>query len=423
MKRFKKLFSMVLVAAMVLSMNLTSFAATSQPSENERPVRSVTASVDGLTSITVGSTAASIVQDVNQGGETESQIYARAQLPAGTELSLKNQTVKITSSKEVKWQNETLTPDNGVYTITGVDFFNKYYDVEVGGVDIRLAAGLPAGAFEIPDTDSLKISDLKLGNVETEFTAVNTANQYYANDFYEYPKEQWDWTSIVYQFTAESSVSSSTVSGTMKVASGATVTGCTTGTGTGSSAAYTFDLTAEKPTITVTDANGNSRLYYVSASVASDNMSVTYAINLHEVVNSTYYTGTTATKCDEIIAGAKGYLEDIGASNIVETNESISGVISVAKGTDAMQPMLDLTEWATDYGEFSYETKNSGTYLSKLNGLGEFDCGQMSGWMYTADPAGYSATCKGPNVGAASYTMSDGETITWYMTTNYFNHF
>lgn len=152
-------------------------------------------------------------------------------------------------------------------------------------------------------------------------------------------------------------------------------------------------------------------------------MSVTYAINLHEVVNSTYYTGTTATKCDEIIAGAKGYLEDIGASNIVETNESISGVISVAKGTDAMQPMLDLTEWATDYGAFSYETKNSGTYLSKLNGLGEFDCGQMSGWMYTADPAGYSATCKGPNVGAASYTMSDGETITWYMTTNYFNHF
>ena len=114
MKRFKKLLSMALVATMVLSMNLTSFAATSQPSENERPVRSVTASVDGLTSITVGSTTASIVQDVNQGGETESQIYARAQLPAGTELSLKNQTVKITSSKEVKWQNETLTPDNGV---------------------------------------------------------------------------------------------------------------------------------------------------------------------------------------------------------------------------------------------------------------------------------------------------------------------
>ena len=84
MKRFKKLFSMVLVAAMVLSMNLTSFAATSQPSENERPVRSVTASVDGLTSITVGSTAASIVQDVNQGGETEKQIYARVQLSDAT---------------------------------------------------------------------------------------------------------------------------------------------------------------------------------------------------------------------------------------------------------------------------------------------------------------------------------------------------
>ena len=32
-------------------------------------------------------------------------------------------------------------------------------------------------------------------------------------------------------------------------------------------------------------------------------------------------------------------------------------------------------------------------------------------------------TCKGPNVGAASYTMTEGQTITWYMTTNYFNHF
>ena len=79
--------------------------------------------------------------------------------------------------------------------------------------------------------------------------------------------------------------------------------------------------------------------------------------------------------------------------------------------------------WAESNDKFSETTKNEGTYLATLDGLGEFSCGQMSGWMYTDDSAGYSPNVTGPGVGAASYTMTNGQKITWYMTTNYFNHF
>lgn len=86
-----------------------------------------------------------------------------------------------------------------------------------------------------------------------------------------------------------------------------------------------------------------------------------------------------------------------------------------------MTPMIQFCTWAENNNKFSGTTSNSGTYLSKLDGLGEFSCGSSSGWMYMDGE--YSEKCTGPNVGAASYTMTDGQVITWYMTTNYFNHF
>ena len=418
----KKIMSLALAATLMFSANMTTFAATSKPDESERPVESVTASVDGLTAITVGTTAADIEKDVNFGGVTEDQIYARAELADTTEYDLRHETVTIVTSKDVKWQGKSLSSTNGVYTVDDVDLFNKYYNVTVGDTTVRLAAGLPAEGISISADDPLAATDLSFGEVEVGLTATNTANEFYANDYYEYPSEDWAWTSIVYQFKADSAVPSST--GSMTVANKATITGCVTGTGTGESADYTFDLSGTNPSFIVTDEDGNSRTYYVAATLASTGISVTYAINLHEVVSDSAYATEFANNCAGILDGAEGYFNSVNAKNVTKTNESVSAVITIAAGTDAMQPMLDLTEWATDNGYFDDgDTRNDGTYLAELNGLGEFDCGQLSGWMYTTDPAGYSATCTGPNVGAASYTMTNGETITWYMTSNYFNHF
>ena len=432
----KKIMSLALAATLMFSMNMTSFAETSKPDQSERPVESVAASVEDLTSITVGTTTASIVKDVNFGKVTEDQIYARATINGGTENELKNETVTISTTPSVTKitckgktpdaKNITFSGGEGEFTATGVDLFNNYYDLAIGDTTVRLAAGLPNGDVVVPDSDPLKVSNVELAGISTSFSAVNKANPYYGNDYYEYPDEKWDWASIVYQFSTTEKLPAGTdlseVSGSMTVASGATVSG----DATGSDGDYTFNLSGANPNFTVT--NGNySRTYYVAAEVDDDSIQVTYAINLHEVVadtSSEAYGTKFANSCAGILDGAEGYFNSVNAKNVTKTSESVSAVITVPTGTDAMQPMLDLTAWATSNGYFDDgDTRNNGTYLAELNGLGEFDCGQMSGWMYTTDPAGYSATCTGPNVGAASYTMTNGETVTWYMTTNYFNHF
>lgn len=414
MKKLKKIFSLVLVAAMVLSMNLTSFAAEETTSGL---YTHVAATVEGLTSITVGSTAATIEKDV-KGGEEQSQIYARARLADSSEYALKSQQVTIVSSKAPTCSELNFTSTDAGYVATA-NLLNKAYNVKIGDTTVVLAAGLPDGEVKVDRNDPLSASNLKLINSETTLTGQNAENNCEGNaDFGSQP-----WTNVVYQFKTNTALAAGTdlssVEGSMTVASGATVSGCASATSDG----YVFDLSGENPYFVVTN-NGESRNYYVSAAVKSeDGMQVTYAINLTEVVGDEAYAETFAANCTQILDGTEKYFESIGAEDIDKTDDSISALITVPIGTNAMQPMLDLTEWATSKGYFKFATKNNGTYLAKLNGLGEFDCGQLSGWMYTDSVNGYEETCTGPNVGAASYTMSDGQVITWYMTSNYFNHF
>ena len=422
MSKFKRFFSLALVAALTFTMNMTTFAATSKPDESERPVETVTASVAGLESIEVGETPARIEQDKNYGGVTEDQIYARATLNGLTENDLKNQTVTIVSTKNVVWPGKEGDHEEDTYEFTGVDLFNKCYDVTIGDTVVKIAAGLPAGPVAVSASDPLYADNLKLAGVDAPLTATNTANKFYGNDYYEYPEEDWEWTSIVYQFTTSGKLPSGTdlssVNGTMTVASGATVSG----NATGSNGNYTFNLSGANPSFTVTNGD-DLRTYYVAAEVATDGIQVTYAIDLTEVVTDSTYSTQYAKNCTEILDGAEGYFNSVGAANVTKTNKSVSAVITVPTGTDAMKPMLDLTAWAESNNKFTETTKNEGTYLATLDGLGEFSCGQMSGWMYTDDSEGYSPNVTGPGVGAASYTMTNGQKITWYMTTNYFNHF
>lgn len=424
MKKLKRLLSLALVMALALSMNITSFAAGS--SNYVRPVDSVATTISGVSSVTIGGTVARIEQDVNENGVTEDQIYVRANLTNSTEYALQHQNIVINTSKSVNCSTLSLAPvyDDDEETVlywykNDVNLLNTYYDITIGSgsnaVTVRLAAGLTDGAVLVDVNDPLRADNLAFGSVGTTLTATNVENEFSGNPYY----GTQNWTNVVYQFTGAAAVSASDTSavpGTMTVASGATVSGCASASGSG----YTFNLSGANPYFTVTN-NGQSRNYYVSVEFAATGIRVTYGINLSEVVGSSYYTGNIVTQCTEILNGAEGYFNSIGATNVTKTSNSVSAVITVPSGTDAMQPMLDLTAWANANNKFSYATSNSGTYLATLDGLGEFSCGNLSGWMYMDGP--YTSTCKGPNVGAASYTMVDGGTITWYMTTNYFNHF
>lgn len=415
MKKFKKMFSLILVAAMVLSMNLTSFAA--EANEDYKLYTHVDASVEGLTSITVGNTVAKIEKDVKDGTE-QSQIYARARLTGATEYDLTSQDITVVSSVKPVCSDIDFTKENSVYVAEGVDLLNQSYDIKVGSTTVVLAAGLTNGTVSVASDDPLGISVSAIGGASAEIVGTCVENTCEGNpDFGTQP-----WTNVSYQVKATADLASTTdlssVPVTMTVADGATVSGYKTVSGN----TYTFDLSGANPKFTVTNG-GESRDYYVAVKVAASGIQVTYAIDLTEVVTDSTYSTQFAKNCTEILNGAEGYFNSVGAANVTKTNKSVSAVITVPTGTNAMQPMLDLTAWATSNGKFTGTTKNESGYLATLDGLGEFSCGHNSGWMYTDDSMGYSPNVTGPGVGAASYTMTNGQKITWYMTTNYFNHF
>lgn len=70
------------------------------------------------------------------------------------------------------------------------------------------------------------------------------------------------------------------------------------------------------------------------------------------------------------------------------------------------------------------------TYMATLNGIGEFTFGQYSGWMYTDGPnwdnkatdAKFYESWNTPPIGAASYTLSEGDKICWFICCNYMHH-
>ncbi len=415
MKNLKKLMALATALTLAFSLNITSFAAETTTDETTyvQPKSSVTATLDGTT-VTMKSadnTAADVVvqQDVNANGVTEDQIYVRAHYENGSEYALKQQTVTITSNKDVSSDEISFQKNGNVYTAT-VNMLNKAYDVTIGTEKVKLAAGLADGAVQIPSDDPLAVSNVTLAGVATTITGTDEENPFAGNPYY----GEQEWTNVVYQIASVSDLPDGTtlgaVDGTMTIASGTTVTkGCASATDTG----YTFRLNIANPSFVVSTSD-DARTYYVAATM-DGLMEVTYQINLSEVIDSTYYTGNVETQCKEILAAGEEYFGESSSA------KQTGGVVLVPIGSDAMQPMIDFCTWATENNKFHFTTKNSGTYLATLDGLGEFSCGSSSGWMYTAGE--YSSNCKGPNVGAASYTMTEGQTITWYMTTNYFNHF
>ena len=59
--------------------------------------------------------------------------------------------------------------------------------------------------------------------------------------------------------------------------------------------------------------------------------------------------------------------------------------------------------------EASYSPAYGSYYVEGINHLYEFDCGQMSGWMYKVN--GWA-----PNYGCSEYTLKNGDSIVWYYT-------
>lgn len=61
--------------------------------------------------------------------------------------------------------------------------------------------------------------------------------------------------------------------------------------------------------------------------------------------------------------------------------------------------------------EYSYTAIYGSYYIEGIANLYEFDCGELSGWMY-------SVNGKFPNYGCSKYVVSDGDVIKWVYTCN-----
>lgn len=61
--------------------------------------------------------------------------------------------------------------------------------------------------------------------------------------------------------------------------------------------------------------------------------------------------------------------------------------------------------------QYSFTTEYGSAYIESINNIGEFDCGQLSGWMFSVNDV-Y------PNVGCSLVNVDNGDVIKWRYTCN-----
>lgn len=216
-------------------------------------------------------------------------------------------------------------------------------------------------------------------------------------------------------------------------------------TGSATNGTYTFsnvNFNAGTKTLTVT-CGSLTRDYQVSASIDGQKVTVYFALRTYLAEqwlngSTTYYDyesngfgsgdDLSDAEWDEADAARSG----IAAWNAPNAPESIDATTNrpifaqnsyVAIEMDADAKVMDvLTTFISQHSGLT-QTGASNNYVSEIafngNALGEFTCGQGSGWMYTARSSRTDVTTALPNAGAASWAISNGMYIDWYYTAAY----
>ena len=407
----KKLLSVILALVLVLGLAVVPAFAD----ETTAPTSSTTVtSHPGISSVTVNSTAAYYQYDNNTGS---SVVYIRAKMPnTSTWGSLQSATVVITTTGNaptVAYNGSpitTPTPSGNAYTYT-LDLLNKRYSVSVtdsgNTYTYYLAAGFTSKVV-IGSGDNLGIANATIGNSSTSGSSATlniygsvVQNNYMGNTYYVNHNTNWTDTNVTYFIAGLYTPNGDTltsVSKTLSFCTGASLAsgGCLNNDGS-------LDLSGNMPYINVTNGNA-TRKYYISAVVNPATSfvvkSTTYKIDFTELQNSPYYSSYS--------------------SNINQINSALDDYYDTKPVFSASASVMDVMLAFINYANFNNYTYCSDTYLSTLNGIGEFSAGDMSGWMYM--DGAYSSSCTVPSVGAADYALGDASQFTWFLTTNYMAH-
>lgn len=414
----KKMLAMLLAIVMVLSFCTVAFATDTTTVTPVLPTGSTAVeSISGITSIKVNGDTA--VYHTDSDGAT----YIRAIDNGGSEYALMHATVVITktATTTVTGTGISFGGSETQLTATNVNLFNTSYELVIGGQTYVLAAGLPSGAVAIDADDPMKMSAITVNGTAGTISATCVQNPYIGNA----TASKGDWTYITYKADIECAntiADRSSVTASYTLPNGATATvrptfeedeedtssNCLRSDGK-------FKLDMPSPRLEVTASQNLSRDYYIFAT-DDTSFTVQFGIDFTEAMASEYYTGTVKTKVDQLFTRAKKFFG--------ETNGHAYGTITVNSGETVMDIMH---KFAVRYG-YTSEVPVGCTYMATLNGIGEFDFGQMSGWMYTDGPSWDSTgaalydTWNTPPVGGASYTLSEGDTICWFICCDYTHH-
>lgn len=110
-------------------------------------------------------------------------------------------------------------------------------------------------------------------------------------------------------------------------------------------------------------------------------------------------------------------------SNVNET-KSISLTVKGAKGKEILRvpnfvivekktTVMDALKSALGQSGYTVEINAAGNYVERIDGLGEFDLGKNSGWMYSVNGT------TPPTTAASDYKLSNGDIVLWYFTEDY----
>lgn len=404
-KSLSRVLSMMLAVAMVLTLNLTSLnvkAATDIP----KPVSQTEVTAPTGVTVKVGANTAKFYKDTyetiyDDGGLT----FIRAEYSNTTELSaLQNAKITITATSVTSSDSSISISKNssGQFTFNA-DLRNKTYKLTIDTKDYILAASIKAGT-STPTASGYVVSATINGESAaiTRFVKDNpcAGNPYYTQN----EKKPIDWISITNYIQKEN----------VKAPADAKETPLSYTIKGGATDTVNVDLTNGTVDVTI-----GKYTYTVKASFVAENVFVaspsTFWIDFQELRNSKDADATSLAQALAIENGVKAYYD------AADTQKEFP------VGTTNMKVLQTILQWCADnnYIKASETTLGeSTTYVSKINGLGEFSVGSLSGWMYTDNPDSsiapenwYTAP-----VGAADYQLAADSKIAWFYTVNYGTH-